>query len=51
MDVNGLRFWLLADAAHWPERAHTAWHAECGTLRLASPPVNPSLPRTGGPTR
>ena len=36
MDANGLRFWLLADAAHWPERAHTAWHAECGTLRLAS---------------
>jgi phage tail-like protein len=36
MDANGLRFWLLADAAHWPSRAHTAWHAECGTLRLAS---------------
>ena len=36
MDANGLRFWLLADAAHWPARAHTAWHAECGTLRLAS---------------
>ena len=36
MDANGLRFWLLADAAHWPGRAHTAWHAECGTLRLAS---------------
>ena len=36
MDANGLRFWMLADAAHWPERAHTAWHAECGTLRLAS---------------
>lgn len=36
MDANGLRFWLLADAAHWPSRDHTAWHGECGTLRLAS---------------
>ena len=36
MDANGLRFWLLADGAHWPSRSHTAWHAECRTLRLAS---------------
>ncbi len=36
MDVNGLRFWLLADAPHWPSRAHTSWHADCGALRLAS---------------
>ena len=36
MDANGLRFWLLADAAHWPSRSHTAWHADCRTLRLAS---------------
>ncbi|MGE3509570.1 MAG: phage tail protein [Vicinamibacterales bacterium] len=36
MDVNGLRFWLLADATHWPSRTHTTWHAECGALRLAS---------------
>ena len=35
MDANGLRFWLLADAAHWPSRSHTAWHAECRMLRLA----------------
>ena len=36
MDANGLRFWLLADGSHWPSRSHTAWHAECRTLRLAS---------------
>ena len=36
MDANGLRFWMLADATHWPGRVHTAWHAECGTLRLSS---------------
>jgi hypothetical protein len=36
MDANGQRFWLLADAAHWPSRSHTSWHAECRTLRLAS---------------
>jgi phage tail-like protein len=36
MDPNGLRFWLLADAAHWPSRAHAAWHVGCRTLRLAS---------------
>ena len=47
MDTNGLRFWLLADAAHWPSRSHTTWHAECRTLRLASErrlvaPVDPA---------
>src|SRR5262245_47863553 len=47
MDPNGQRFWLLADAAHWPSRSHTSWHAECRTLRLASErrlaaPVDPS---------
>jgi phage tail-like protein len=36
MDANGLRFWMLAEAAHWPSRAHAAWHGGCGTLRLAS---------------
>ena len=36
MDANGLRFWMLADSTHWPGRVHTAWHAECATLRLAS---------------
>jgi phage tail-like protein len=47
MDANGLRFWLLADAAHWPSRSHTTWHAGCRTLRLASErrlaaPVDPA---------
>ena len=47
MDTNGLRFWLLADAAHWPSRSHTTWHADCRTLRLASErrlaaPVDPA---------
>jgi phage tail-like protein len=47
MDANGLRFWLLADAAHWPSRSHVVWHAECRTLRLASErrlsaPVDPA---------
>lgn len=36
MDANGQRFWLLADARHWPSRAHTAWHGDCGALRLTS---------------
>src|SRR5262245_7250498 len=36
MDANGQRFWLLADATHWASRSHTAWHAECRTVRLAS---------------
>lgn len=48
MDANGQRFWLLADAAHWPSRSHTTWHAECRTLRLASErrlagPVDPAV--------
>lgn len=36
MDANGQRFWLLADAAHFPARAHVVWDASCRALRLAS---------------
>src|SRR5689334_20955289 len=36
MDVNGARFWLLADARHFPQRRHSVWDAACRTLRLAS---------------
>ena len=36
MDANGLRFWMLADAAHWPEQSHVSWHRGCSALRLAS---------------
>jgi phage tail-like protein len=43
MDANGLRFWLLADDAHWLQRAHTAWDAQCRTLQLASERTLPAL--------
>src|SRR5438309_40568 len=36
MDANGLRFWMLAEAKHWPAREHSVWDAECRTLQLAS---------------
>lgn len=36
MDANGLRFWMLAEAGHWPTRAHAVWDAGCRTLQLAS---------------
>ncbi|MDQ8021917.1 MAG: phage tail protein [Moraxellaceae bacterium] len=36
MDANGQRFWLLADAAHWPQRSHVHWDAGCRALSLAS---------------
>ncbi|MCP5310781.1 phage tail protein [Cognatazoarcus halotolerans] len=36
MDANGQRFWLLADDAHWPGRAHVEYRAGCRALRLAS---------------
>lgn len=36
MDANGLRFWMLADAAHWPRREHTLWDKSCQALALAS---------------
>jgi phage tail-like protein len=36
MDPNGLRFWLLAESAHWRAREHTSWDPGCRTLRLAS---------------
>lgn len=36
MDANGLRFWLLGDAAHFPAVDHAVWDADCRLLRLAS---------------
>ncbi len=36
MDANGLRFWMLAEAGHWPTRAHAVWDSGCRTLQLAS---------------
>jgi phage tail-like protein len=36
MDANGLRFWLLAENAHWRSREHVGWDPGCRTLRLAS---------------
>ncbi len=36
MDANGQRFWLLADAAHWPWRSSARWDAGCNALALAS---------------
>lgn len=36
MDANGLHFWMLADAAHWPGREHTRWDKSCRALTLAS---------------
>ena len=36
MDANGLRFWLLGEARHFPAVQHAAWDATCGRLRLNS---------------
>jgi len=36
MDANGLRFWLLADGAHFPDLQHAVWDGGCRRLRLAS---------------
>ena len=36
MDANGLRFWLLGDAAHFPAVEHAVWDSGCRRLRLAS---------------
>ena len=47
MDANGLRFWMLADAGHWPTRAHAVWDSECRTLQLAS---ERSLPAPADPS-
>ncbi len=47
MDANGLRFWMLAEAGHWPARAHTVWDTECRTLQLAS---ERSLPAPADPS-
>lgn len=47
MDANGLRFWMLADAGHWPARAHAVWDAGCRTLQLAS---ERSLPAPADPS-
>lgn len=47
MDANGLRFWMLAEAGHWPTRARAVWDAECRTLQLAS---ERSLPAPADPS-
>lgn len=36
MDANGLRFWQLADPAHWPHRAQVGWDEDCRVLHLES---------------
>lgn len=36
MDANGLRFWILSDASHWPRREHARWDSACKALALAS---------------
>lgn len=36
MDANGLKFWQLADARHFPATRHVAWDARRRLLRLAS---------------
>ncbi len=36
MDANGLRFWLLGEARHFPAVQHAGWDATCGRLRLNS---------------
>jgi phage tail-like protein len=36
MDANGLRFWLLGEAAHFPAVEHAVWDSGCRRLRLAS---------------
>lgn len=36
MDANRQRFWLLADAAHWPGLAHVDHRPGCRALHLAS---------------
>ncbi len=35
MDANGLRFWQLADARHFPGRRHVVWDGARRVLRLA----------------
>jgi phage tail-like protein len=47
MDANGLRFWMLADDKHWPERSNTRWNSGCRALELAS---FRSLPAIADPT-
>jgi len=47
MDANGLQFWMLGAAAHWPSRSHAVWDDACHALQLASErtlpePANPS---------
>ena len=32
MDANGLRFWLLGDAAHFPAVEHAVWDSGCRRL-------------------
>ncbi|MBE0623298.1 MAG: phage tail protein [Burkholderiales bacterium] len=47
MDANGLHFWMLAEAGHWPARAHAVWDAGCRALQLAS---ERSLPAPADPS-
>lgn len=47
MDANGLRFWMLADDAHWPGREHAAYDRACRSLRLA-PERTLQIPDTAG---
>jgi|UPI00068F036E phage tail-like protein len=45
MDSNGLRFWLLADATHFPSLQHATWDRGCKLLHLASErTLKPALP-------
>lgn len=51
MDTNGQRFWMLADAAHWPQRDHTHWDEPRRVLTLTSerrlpPPADDEAART-----
>jgi len=46
MDANRLRFWMLAEAGHWPARSHAVWDAACRALQLAS---ERSLPAPADP--
>ncbi len=41
MDANGLRFWLIANAEHWPARERTVYDTDCRLLRLTSERVLP----------
>jgi phage tail-like protein len=46
VDANGLRFWMLAEGAHWTEEPAVQWDGTRRSLRLASrrPPRTRDLP-------